>query len=53
MIGTTAFNNPTYTVEILGGHNYYAYVPYHALNYDSKMSFGQRIHNVVLHAYDY
>lgn len=54
VVGVTAFNIPTYTAEILGGHNYYAYVPFFALDYDPQaMSFWQRAANIYLHTYDY
>lgn len=53
VVGITAYNNPPYTIEILGGHNFYAYIPYCSLNYDSNMSFWQRLHNLYIHAYDY
>lgn len=53
LVGVTAFNNPAYTAELLGGHNYYAYVPYFSLPYEQRMSFWERVENVWLHAYEY
>lgn len=53
VVGATAFNSPPYAAEIWGGHNYYAYVPLYALNYDAVMTIWQRVENVYLHAYDY
>lgn len=53
MIAVTAFNVPAYTVQVMGGHNHYAYIPYFALNYDTNMSFVQRVHNAIIHGYDY
>lgn len=53
VVGITAYNNPAYTVEIVGGHNYYAYIPYCSLHYDSNMNFFQRLHNLYIHLYDY
>lgn len=53
LVAVTAFNNPTYTAEFVGGHNYYAYIPYYSLHCDSVMSFWQRVENVYLHAYEY
>lgn len=53
MMGATAFNNPAYTVDIIGGHNYYSYIPHFALTYEMHMSFVQRMYNVYLHAFDY
>lgn len=53
VVGITAFNIPAHAAEIWGGHNYYAYVPLFALNYDSVMTFWQRVENTYLYAYDY
>lgn len=53
LVSVTAFNNPTYTTEIVGGHNYYAYIPYCSLNYDTNMNFGERLINLFTHLYDY
>uniref|UniRef100_A0A182ISD2 UDP-glycosyltransferases domain-containing protein n=1 Tax=Anopheles atroparvus TaxID=41427 RepID=A0A182ISD2_ANOAO len=53
MVGVTGFNNPPYTTDIVGGHKYYAYVPYYTLDYDTNMNFFQRFYNAVIHWIDY
>lgn len=53
MIGITAFNNPTYTTSVLGGHNYFSYIPHCAAKLDSEMSFWERAYNLYLHAFDF
>lgn len=53
MVGVTAFNIPAYTVELLGGHNYYAYIPYFSLSTDMTMMFWNRLLNVYLYMYEY
>lgn len=53
VVGVTAFNIPPYTVDIIGGHNYYGYIPYLSLNYDMEMNVWQKLHNLWIYAYDY
>uniref|UniRef100_A0A182MA50 UDP-glycosyltransferases domain-containing protein n=1 Tax=Anopheles culicifacies TaxID=139723 RepID=A0A182MA50_9DIPT len=53
MVGVTGFNTPPYTTDLIGGHKYYAYVPYYTLDYDSNMNFFQRFYNAVIHWIDY
>ncbi|XP_049297582.1 UDP-glucosyltransferase 2-like [Anopheles funestus] len=53
MVGVTGFNTPPYTTDLIGGHKYYAYVPYYTLDYDSSMNFYQRFYNAVIHWIDY
>ncbi|XP_053674712.1 UDP-glucosyltransferase 2-like [Anopheles nili] len=48
LVSVTAFNNPPYSTEIIGGHKFYSYVPFYSLSYDSDMSFYQRVHNTLL-----
>uniref|UniRef100_A0A182NJS7 UDP-glucuronosyltransferase n=1 Tax=Anopheles dirus TaxID=7168 RepID=A0A182NJS7_9DIPT len=52
LVSVTAFNNPPYSTEVIGGHKFYSYVPFYSLSYDSDMSFFQRIHNTLLHLTD-
>ncbi|ETN60648.1 glucosyl/glucuronosyl transferase [Anopheles darlingi] len=52
LVGVTAFNIPPYTTDLIGGHKYYAYVPYYTLDYDSKMSFFERVNNAIIHWID-
>ncbi|XP_001688725.2 UDP-glucosyltransferase 2 [Anopheles gambiae] len=53
LIGVTAYNNPQFTADFVGGHKHYAYVPFFTLNYDSDMTFYQRFYNWVLHNVDH
>ncbi|XP_052895913.1 uncharacterized protein LOC128303099 [Anopheles moucheti] len=53
MVGVTGFNTPPYTTDLIGGHKYYAYVPYYTLDYDSNMNFFQRFYNAAIHWIDY
>lgn len=53
MVAATAFSNPPYTLDLVGGHHYYAYFPYYDLYYDSEMTFFQRIHNFVMYSLSY
>uniref|UniRef100_A0A182PSE1 UDP-glycosyltransferases domain-containing protein n=1 Tax=Anopheles epiroticus TaxID=199890 RepID=A0A182PSE1_9DIPT len=53
LVGVTGFNTPPYTTDLIGGHKYYAYVPYYTLDYDSSMNFFQRFYNAAIHWIDY
>uniref|UniRef100_A0A182NJS8 UDP-glycosyltransferases domain-containing protein n=1 Tax=Anopheles dirus TaxID=7168 RepID=A0A182NJS8_9DIPT len=53
LIGVTAFNNPQFTTDFVGGHKHYAYVPFFTVNYDSDMNFFQRLYNWLLHNVDH
>lgn len=46
VIAYTGFNNPMYTVDIVGGHNSFAYKPYHTTKFSNRMSFWQRAVNM-------
>ncbi|XP_065091164.1 UDP-glucosyltransferase 2-like [Ochlerotatus camptorhynchus] len=52
VVGVTAYNNPSYTTDFIGGHKHYAYVPYVMLNYDYDMNFFQRMYNYIVYLYD-
>lgn len=52
VIGVTAYNNPPYTTNIVGGHNYFSYLPHFVSMSNCKMSFWQRAQNVYFHAVD-
>uniref|UniRef100_A0A8D8DYN0 UDP-glucuronosyltransferase 2B15 n=1 Tax=Culex pipiens TaxID=7175 RepID=A0A8D8DYN0_CULPI len=53
LVGVTAFNIPPYTDDLIGGHKYPAYIPYYTLNYDSHMTFLERLENAFIYAADY
>uniref|UniRef100_A0A182QKP4 UDP-glucuronosyltransferase n=1 Tax=Anopheles farauti TaxID=69004 RepID=A0A182QKP4_9DIPT len=52
LVSVTAFNNPPYSTEVIGGHKFYSYVPFYSLSYGTDMSLAQRIHNTLLHLTD-
>lgn len=53
LVGWTAFNNPPYTINVAGGHNFYSYKPYFTSKYTSDMSFWERVYNLYLYAVGY
>lgn len=50
LVSATAFLNPPYTTDVVGGHKHVAYVPYYNVNYDTDMCFSQRVFNMILFA---
>lgn len=52
LVSVTAFANPPYTVDLIGGQKYPSYVPHYAVNYPSDMTFFQRVFNTYLHILD-
>lgn len=53
VVSISAFANPPYTTDIIGGQNYPAYVPYYSLDYPVEMTFIQRANNLFLYFVDY
>lgn len=53
IVAATAFPNPPFTTDLIGGHKHVAYVPYYGLKYDSEMNFFERIHNAYAHFLSY
>lgn len=52
MISLTAFNNPPYSTDIIGGHKFPSYVPHFALHYDPNMNFLQRSNNHFIYLFE-
>lgn len=52
LVGFTAYNNPSYTVDVIGGHNYFSYIPFCTSKYDSEMNLWQRAYNLYMYAVD-
>lgn len=50
LVGFTSFNNPSYTVDVAGGHNQFAYKPYYISTFSNEMSFWQRFANMFFFA---
>jgi glucuronosyltransferase len=53
LIALTAFVNPPYTTEYVGGHKYPAYIPHLNVNFGTKMNFFQRFYNTFLYILDW
>lgn len=53
LISYTAYNNPPHTTTIIGGHNYFSYMPHFAAMYDNRMSFWERSVNLFMHIVDF
>jgi glucuronosyltransferase len=49
LIGVTPFNNPSSSVNLIGGHKYPSYVPHYVNNSPQSMNFIQRLHNNFLY----
>lgn len=53
LIGISPFNNPPYTVDIVGGDKLGLTVkPFYLLHYDAQMSFRERLHNGFINFFD-
>lgn len=53
VIGMSAFNNPSYTLDIVGGDKLgLTTKPFYILNYDLHMSFLARLHNGIINFID-
>lgn len=53
LIGVTAFSNPPFTADLIGGHQYYAYMPYYSLYLNENMTFWERTYNALVYFMDY
>lgn len=53
LISMTAYGNPSLSTSIIGGHQYYSYVPHYYLHYDKDMNIFQRIYNFAVHIIEY
>lgn len=49
LVSVTAFANPDYTLDLVGGHKHCAYVPFYGLNYGANMNLFQRTWNCIIH----
>lgn len=49
LILVTPYSNSPFLANIIGGHQYYAYVPHTVLPFNQTMSFWQRIVNFSFH----
>ena len=49
LVSVTAYGNPSYLNSIIGGHQYYSYVPHYYLPYENDMNIWQRLYNFAVH----
>lgn len=49
LVAITAYGQPSFMNQLIGGHHYYAYNPHIMLEFDDKMTFGQRFYNFLVH----
>ena len=52
LIGISAFLNPPSTLDLVGGHYYPGYIPFYSTNYESPMTYPERVHNHILYLLD-
>lgn len=52
LISISAFTNPPSTLNLIGGHQYPAYIPHYVTSYHTTMGFIQRIFNTFLYILD-
>lgn len=53
LIGLSAFNNPPFTADIIGGDKLgLTTKPFYLLSYDSNMNFAEKLHNGFIHFLD-
>ncbi|XP_055535827.1 UDP-glucosyltransferase 2-like [Wyeomyia smithii] len=50
LVSVTAFSNPPYVTDVIGGHKHPAYIPFFSLPYGSDMTFFQRVENTLLYS---
>lgn len=53
LVSITAYGNPSLVNSIIGGHQYYSYVPHYYLHYDHDMNIRQRFSNFLVHIIEY
>lgn len=53
LVAATAFNNPPYTPNIVGGHNQFSYQPYLTSKFSNRMTIWERFFNLFLYAVDH
>lgn len=53
LVSISAFANPPYTTDYVGGQKYPAYIPHYAVDYSTDMTFAQRVFNTYLYFLDW
>lgn len=50
LIGITAYNNPSFTSEFMGGHQFYSYIAHNSLLHKTEnFTFSERAYNMLLY----
>lgn len=53
LVAMTAYGNPSLLNSIIGGHQYYSYVPHYYLHYGQDMNIFERLLNFAVHIIEY
>lgn len=53
LVSVTAYSNPSYLNQLIGGNHYYAYAPHNSFQFDDNMNFWQRLSNFIIHVEEY
>lgn len=53
LVSVSAFANPPYTTDYIGGQKYPAYVPHYVVNYQGSLTFTERFFNTFLYFADW
>lgn len=53
LIIATPYSNSPFLANVIGGHQYYAYIPHTVLPYNENMTFWQRYINFLYHLIQY
>lgn len=53
LIAVSAFANPPYSTDVIGGQKYPAFVPHYDVPYTSEMTYVQRFHNTLTYFVDW
>lgn len=53
LVSITAYGNPSLSNSLVGGHQYYSYVPHYYLHYENDMNLWQRLYNFGVHVVEY
>lgn len=53
LVIATPYSIPSFITHVMGGHQYYSYVPHILLSYEKNMNFWQRLTNFFIHIQEY
>lgn len=49
LVAVSAYGHPPFLNDLIGGHHYYAYVPFTMTSFNDAMTFSQRFYNFLLY----